>query len=80
MISSRRIAYLVSQYPAVNHTYILREIRELRRLGWDIQVASIRADARPSSQLTAEEREELPKTWYVIKPVSYTHLTLPTIA
>ena len=38
-----RIAYLVSQYPAVNHTFILREILELRRLGFEIHVASIRA-------------------------------------
>ena len=66
MNSPRRIAYLVSQYPAVNHTYILREIRELRRLGWDIQVASIRPDGRPLSELTAEERAELSETWCVI--------------
>jgi len=66
MSPSRRIAYLVSHYPAVNHTYILREIRELRRMGWDIQVASIRPDKRPPSQLTAEEREELAHTWCVI--------------
>ena len=65
MSSSKRIAYLVSQYPAVNHTYILREIRELRRLGWDIHVASIRPDTRPTSQVTAEEREELSHTWCV---------------
>lgn len=65
MSSSKKIAYLVSQYPAVNHTYILREIRGLRRLGWDIHVASIRPDTRPSSELTAEEREELSHTWCV---------------
>ena len=65
MSSSKKIAYLVGQYPAVNHTYILREIRELRRLGWDIHVASIRPDTRPTSQLTAEEREELSQTWCV---------------
>jgi len=65
MISSKQIAYLVSQYPAVNHTYILREIRELRRLGWNIDVASIRPDTRPTSHLTAEEREELSQTWCV---------------
>lgn len=65
MSSSRKIAYLVSQYPAVNHTYILREIRELRRLGWDIDVASIRPDARHVSQLTAVEQEEQSRTWYV---------------
>ena len=66
MSPSRRIAYLVSHYPAFNHTYILREIRELRRMGWDIPVASIRPDKRPPSQLTAEEREELAHTWCVI--------------
>lgn len=65
MISPKRIAYLVSQYPAVNHTYILREIRELRRLGWDLDVVSIRPDTRPVSQLTAEEQDERCRTWYV---------------
>jgi colanic acid/amylovoran biosynthesis glycosyltransferase len=66
MSTSRRIAYLVSQYPAVNHTYILREIRELRKLGWEIEVASIRPDTRPISELTIEEREEQSRAWYVI--------------
>jgi glycosyltransferase involved in cell wall biosynthesis len=65
MSSPRRIAYLVSQYPALNHTYILREIRALRRLGWKIDVASIRPDTRPVSQLTEVEREELSQTWSV---------------
>lgn len=65
MICPKRIAYLVSQYPTVNHTYILREIRELRRLGWGIDVTSIRPDTRPLSQLTAEERDERSRTWYV---------------
>lgn len=65
MSSSRRIEYLVSQYPAVNHTYILREIRELRRLGWEIDVASISTDTRPTSLVTTEERKELSQTWYV---------------
>lgn len=65
MTTSKRIAYLVSQYPALNHTYILREIRELRKLGWEIYVASIRPDSRPVDQLTVEEREELSQTWYV---------------
>jgi glycosyltransferase involved in cell wall biosynthesis len=59
----RRIAYLVSKYPSVNHTYILREIRELRKLGWEVHVASIRPDTRPTDDLTAEEREEQSSTW-----------------
>ncbi len=28
----RRMAYLVSRYPAVSHTFILREVEALRRL------------------------------------------------
>jgi colanic acid/amylovoran biosynthesis glycosyltransferase len=63
--SARKIAYLVSQYPAINHTYILREIRELRRQGWAIEVASVRPDTRGVATVTAEEREERGRTWYV---------------
>jgi glycosyltransferase involved in cell wall biosynthesis len=63
--SSRRIVYLVSQYPATNHTYILREIRGLRKLGWDVYVVSVSMDTRPLSSLTDEEREERTRTWYV---------------
>src|SRR5579862_2473433 len=65
-----RIAYLVSQYPAVNHTFVLREILELRRLGFDIQVASIRAADRSLDRLSAEEREERQETFYV-KPSGF---------
>ena len=64
-MSPRRIAYLVSQYPAVNHTYILSEIRSLRNLGWEIDIASIRPDTRSASQLTPEEKKESACTWYV---------------
>ena len=64
---SIRIAYLVSQYPAISHTFILREIRALRALGFDIRVASIRAPDRPFEQLTVEEQDEQRATFY-IKP------------
>jgi colanic acid/amylovoran biosynthesis glycosyltransferase len=60
-----RIAYLVSQYPAVNHTFILREILELRTLGFDIPVASIRAADRPIDRLSPEEQREQRTTFYV---------------
>jgi len=65
MSASKRIGYLVSHYPAVNHTYVLREVRELRRLGWDIHVVSVRPDLRPVSRLTVEEQEERSRTWCV---------------
>lgn len=57
-----RLAYLVSQYPAVNHTFILREIRVLRARGFDIDVVSIRPADRSPEEMTAEEREELSRT------------------
>ena len=41
------LGYLISQYPAVNHTFILREIRTLRTLGFDVRVVSIR-ETRPN--------------------------------
>ncbi len=60
-----RLAYLVSQYPAVSHTFVLREVRTLREAGFDIQVASINAPDRPEKCLTAEEQEESASTLYV---------------
>jgi colanic acid/amylovoran biosynthesis glycosyltransferase len=55
----------VSQYPAANHTFILREIMQLRRMGMDIRVASIRAPDRPFERLTADEQNEQSATFYV---------------
>ena len=57
-----RLAYLVSQYPAVNHTFILREIRKLRTLGCDIQVVSVRGPDRPAEKLGPDELEEYRQT------------------
>jgi glycosyltransferase involved in cell wall biosynthesis len=57
-----RLAYLVSQYPTIGHTFILREIRELRACGFDLMVVSVRAADRPPELLTGEEREEWSRT------------------
>jgi colanic acid/amylovoran biosynthesis glycosyltransferase len=67
MLSGRqiRIAYLISQYPAFNHTFILREIRQLRQMGFDIHVVSISGADRPFEHLTSEEQEEQRATFYV---------------
>jgi colanic acid/amylovoran biosynthesis glycosyltransferase len=56
------IAYLVSQYPAINHTFILREIRRLRQAGFTIRVISVRRPDRPADQMTIEEQKELTYT------------------
>ena len=60
-----QLAYLVSQYPAVHHRYILREIRGLRKFGFDITVVSIAAPDRPPAQLDPEERQEFACALYV---------------
>ena len=59
------MAYLLSQYPAANHVFMLREVCFLRRLGLDIQVASIRNPDRDPSSMTAAEREETRSTYYI---------------
>jgi glycosyltransferase involved in cell wall biosynthesis len=61
-----RLAYLVSQYPAVNHTFILREIRQLRELGAEVRVVSIRRPDRPWEQLSALEQAEARETFSVL--------------
>jgi len=65
MAPQRRIGYLISQYPAVNHTFILREIRQLRTAGWDIHAFSIAGCDRPVAKLTPEEAEEHTRTTYI---------------
>jgi glycosyltransferase involved in cell wall biosynthesis len=75
-MKSARIAYLLSQYPAVNTTYLLREVRELRALGFDFPVISIRAADRSPEEMTAAEREEVARTFYV-KPLGVRGALLP---
>ncbi len=60
-----RLAYLVSRYPAVSHTFILREVLRLRELGFEIAVASINPPDQPPENLTAAERAEMERTYYV---------------
>jgi len=59
------LGYLVSRYPSISHTFILREVLELRRLGLRVEVASINGPDREKSELTAEEGSEAKKTFYV---------------
>jgi glycosyltransferase involved in cell wall biosynthesis len=61
-----RLAYLVSRYPSISHTFILREVQALRRAGFDIAIASINPPDRPFDALDADEQEEARGT-FVIK-------------
>jgi colanic acid/amylovoran biosynthesis glycosyltransferase len=63
--SPLRIAYLLSQYPAVNHVFMLREVCLLRKLGLDIRVASIRNPDREPGLMTVVEQAEARSTYYV---------------
>lgn len=60
-----QLAYLISRYPAVSHTFILREVSELRKLGFSIRTASINPSDRPDAGLTEAELAEARATWYV---------------
>lgn len=62
-----KLAYLISQYPAISHTFILREVLTLRQRGFDIRVASVNPPDRPTDRLTDAERREADQTWY-LKP------------
>ena len=58
------IGYLVSQFPSIHHTFILREVAELRRLGIQITTVSMSNCDRPPDQLSAGERAEWAATTY----------------
>ena len=59
------MAYLVSCYPAVSHTFILREIQRLRALGHTIFTASINAPDRAPEAMEAYEKQEAKNTFFV---------------
>jgi glycosyltransferase involved in cell wall biosynthesis len=67
-----RIVYLLSCYPAVSHTFFLGEIRQLRKLGFTIEPASINPPDRPRSSLSPVEVDEADQTFY-IKPAGIAH-------
>lgn len=69
MSDRAKLLYLIGQFPAINHTYIFEEIKLLRTFGFEVFIASISPPDRPLDQLSAEEREEKGRTYY-IKSVS----------
>ena len=53
-----KIGYLLSQYLAFNHAYLVREIRGLRAAGFDVVAVSVLPPDRPPEKLAPEEQEE----------------------
>jgi glycosyltransferase involved in cell wall biosynthesis len=62
---STRLAYLVSRYPAISHTFILREVLALRAKGFEIYPVSINPPDRSMEKMTREEQDEAARTLYV---------------
>ena len=63
-----RIAYLVSRYPAVSHSFIQREVLALRGLGVEVETFSLRR-ATDDEAITPLDHAERDKT-YALQPVS----------
>jgi glycosyltransferase involved in cell wall biosynthesis len=59
------MAYLVSRYPAISHTFILREIQRLRALGHTIFTASVNPPDRSIDAMEGYERQEAEDTFYI---------------
>jgi glycosyltransferase involved in cell wall biosynthesis len=59
------VAYLCSEYPAISHTFIYREIESLRRAGMTVHTASIHRPEKLDLMTTAE-REEAANTLVVL--------------
>lgn len=60
-----RIAYLLSQYPAISHTFFLKEILGLKQLGFQVETASINGPDRPIDLLPDSEKLEARSTYYI---------------
>ena len=56
-MSTQPIAYLCSEYPAVSHTFIFREIESLRKAGMSVRTASIHRPANLAIMTPAEQKE-----------------------
>jgi colanic acid/amylovoran biosynthesis glycosyltransferase len=60
-----RLAYLLSIYPAISHTFFLNEIAGLRKLGLTIDVASINKPEWAAGGASELETSEFGTTFYI---------------
>lgn len=66
MTRPARIAYLTGEYPAVSHTFILREVLALRAQGLEVLTCSVRRTG-PEHHRGAEEKHAAETTFYVLQ-------------
>jgi glycosyltransferase involved in cell wall biosynthesis len=62
-----KVAYLCALYPAVSHTFVLREVNALRRLGVEIATFSIRR-AGADQLLASADRAAFQSTFAILPP------------
>ncbi len=62
-----RMGYLISRYPSVSHTFILREVLQLRESGFKIFCASVNEPDRGRDAMTSDELNEMDATYYLKK-------------
>jgi len=60
-----KISYLISRYPAISHTFILREVLHLKKMGFALITASVNESQRERERLTSEEQSEQDCTYYI---------------
>jgi colanic acid/amylovoran biosynthesis glycosyltransferase len=63
--STAAIAYLIGHYPGVTLTFILREVLQLRRMGWRIETASVNRPEWGQDGIPEAEALEAARTFYV---------------
>jgi glycosyltransferase involved in cell wall biosynthesis len=59
------LAYLVAEFPAANHNYLLGEIAGLRAAGLDVRVVSVSPSNQPPAQQGVLGREEGKRAYYI---------------
>jgi colanic acid/amylovoran biosynthesis glycosyltransferase len=69
-----RIAYLIGHYPAVTHTFIQREIEQIRRHGFEIRTFSVWR-ATDDQLLSGVDREEHARTYPLLPPQAADYLS-----
>ncbi|MGP8208338.1 MAG: glycosyltransferase [Acidimicrobiales bacterium] len=64
-VGRRGVIYVMSRYPAVSHTFVMREVLALRASGTEVGTVSVRR-AGPADLLGTADRQEAERTWDIL--------------
>jgi len=65
MHANKSIAYIISQYPALSMIFVIREVVQLKAMGFNIDTVSINAPDRSAEFMVRDEASEAKNTYYV---------------